>query len=102
VALFLLRKALLMLKAGALSTNPVGVRRPRGSWLNFWNHQDVMAYPLERFFPRLVTDRLVDTGSLIFNSHLGYWYNRDVAEQVADALLGRTKGKKRLTAKRRR
>jgi hypothetical protein len=91
-----------MLKARALSRNPVGVRRPRSSWLNFWNHQDILAYPLERFFPRLVSDRHVDTGSLIFNSHLGYWYSRDVAEQVADALLGRTKGKKRPTAKRRR
>jgi hypothetical protein len=102
IALFLLRKAHLMLKAGALSKNPVGLRRPRGSWLNFWNHQDVMAYPLERFFPRLVSDRLVDTGSLIFNSHLGYWTNRHVAEQIADTLLGTTGRAKRPPTRRRR
>jgi hypothetical protein len=102
IALFLLRKAHLLLKAGALSKNPVGLRRPRGSWLNFWNHQDVMAYPLERFFPRLVSDRLVDTGSLIFNSHLGYWTNRHVAEQIADALFGTTGRAKRPPTRQRR
>ncbi len=102
IALFLLRKAHLMLDASALAKNPVGIQRPRGTWVNFWNHQDILAYPLERFFPRLVDDQLVDTGSLIFNSHLGYWNNRDVAERVADELLGTKAGRKRTTSRRNR
>lgn len=87
IALFLLRKAHLMLDMSSLSANPIGLHRPKGKWINFWDRQDVVAYPLERFFPKVVEDRLVDTGSLIFNSHLGYWHNREVAQAVIDALL---------------
>jgi hypothetical protein len=99
IALFLLRKSHLMLDMSGLSSNPVGVPRNGGSWVNFWDRQDVMAYPLERFFPKVVKDRQVDTGSFILNSHLGYWHNRDVAEAVADAVLGT---KKRSTKIRRK
>ena len=97
IALFLLRKAHLMLDVSALASNPIGLHPPKGQWINFWDRQDVVAYPLERFFPRVVKDRLVDTGSLIFNSHLGYWHNREVAEAVADAFLGK---KRRLPSRR--
>jgi hypothetical protein len=95
IALFLLRKTHLMQDMSTLSPNPIGVRKPKGSWVNFWDRQDVMAYPLERFFPKVVSDKIVDTGSLIFNSHLGYWHNREVAETVADAILGLKPRRKR-------
>lgn len=93
IALFLLRKAQLMQNVGTLAENPIGLRRPSGRWINFWSKQDVIAYPLERFFPKVVRDRAIDTGNLIYNSHLGYWENRDVAEAVADTLLGKKKRK---------
>jgi hypothetical protein len=89
IALFLLRKANLMRDLSALSPNPVGVHRPTGSWINFWDRQDVLAFPLKRFFPKIAADHVVDTGSLIYNSHLGYWHNREVAETIADTLLGK-------------
>lgn len=95
IALFLLRKTNVKINIAALVKDPIGLHRTTGSWLNFWNHQDVLAYPLERFFPGIVTDHLVDTGSLIFNSHLGYWHNRQVAEAVADTLVGRKPVRKR-------
>jgi hypothetical protein len=95
IALFLLRKAHLMKDMSALSVNPIGLHRPGGSWINFWDKQDVMAFPLQRFFPKVATDMVVDTGNLIFNSHLGYWHNRDVAEAIADALLGRKKNRRK-------
>ncbi len=98
IALFLLRKSHLMLESSRLSANPIGLRIGRGKWINFWDRQDVVAYPLARFFPKVVTDRQVDTGSLIFNSHLGYWHNREVAETVADTMLG--KGPRRASRKR--
>ena len=95
IALFLLRKSHLLLANSTLAANPIGLRRPGGRWINFWDRQDVVAYPLAKFFPKIVTDRQVDTGSLIFNSHLGYWHNREVAASVADVVLGRERRRSR-------
>lgn len=89
IALFLLRKAHLLQDVANLSRDPIGAGRSKEMWMNFWSKQDVLAYPLERFFPQVVTDRNVDTGNLIYNSHLGYWHNPEVAASVADALTGK-------------
>src|SRR5262249_48822295 len=62
-------------------------------WLNFWDRQDILAYPLKNLFlrnpknaERPLEDVEVQTGDLVINSHLGYWKNDRVAQQIAAAL----------------
>lgn len=66
--------------------NVVKVRQD-GVWWNFIDGQDLIAYPLERVYPRSgVKDFKVDTGFLPLGAHLGYWKNDDVAIKIAERL----------------
>jgi hypothetical protein len=94
VGLFMLRKSV----AFSTPTPFAELRLPLRAgqrWLNFWDAQDVIAYPLEDVFrsdpgtdDRFVLDVKVDTGDLIVDSHTNYWRNKDVARSIAAALPG--------------
>lgn len=63
--------------------NPMAER----TWLNFYDYQDIIAYPLSELFPNSPPrDVKVGTGDLIINSHLGYWSNGDVAREIVEQL----------------
>ncbi|HEY4613184.1 MAG TPA: hypothetical protein VII11_09395 [Bacteroidota bacterium] len=87
IGLFLLRKLGVVGAETALLPNPVGLDAARGAWLNFYDRQDVIAYPLEGFFRGTVQDVQVQTGDLIYNSHMNYWKDKEVVERIADCLL---------------
>jgi hypothetical protein len=62
-------------------------------WLNFWDAQDVIAYPLERLFAnnpanagRPLADREVTTGWDPVSAHVNYWRDDGVAGAIARAL----------------
>lgn len=70
--------------------NPVAGEHRR--WLNFFAVNDPIAYPLEGLFKqngknsdRKVRDIKVSAGLPVF-SHVGYWTNRTVAQEIAAAL----------------
>lgn len=71
--------------------NPLEKRRH--TWLNFWDEQDVIAYPLERLFgrndanrDRPLQDVKVCTGIEPVSAHLGYWDDAAVARRIAETL----------------
>jgi len=94
--------ALFMLRQGKLWDPQVGgdhfakIKNPlpaSSRWLNFWDKEDIIAYPAERLFRRNpenqqkpLEDVEVQTGNLVVNSHLGYWSNAEVARRIAIGL----------------
>ncbi|HEX7481647.1 MAG TPA: hypothetical protein VF331_27830 [Polyangiales bacterium] len=101
IGLFMLRKGELW-KPGdpsrnggpAFSTIKNPLSSPDHSWLNFWDKQDVIAYPLEGLFAtnaaynagRPLQDSEVSTGLEPISAHLGYWKCADVAAEIAHDL----------------
>lgn len=70
-------------------TDPAAVKqlvRPGGRWVNCFDAQDLIGYPLATAFPDLVQDVLVQTGTLPTTAHTEYWHNDEVARRVADCL----------------
>ncbi len=60
------------------------------SWLNFYDKEDVLAYPLENLFDlnpnniyRAIEDVEIQTGNLVYNSHTNYWNNDRIAAKIA-------------------
>ena len=92
IGLFLLRQGKLWANNQPFSTikNPV----PKGcTWLNFYDKQDVAAYPLKRLFATNkankglpLEDIEVQTGNLVFDSHTDYWENDELAINIASVL----------------
>lgn len=73
----------------------VGLRNPvQGSrrWLNFWDNEDIIAYPLRNFFADghiediRIEDIRFDTSIMMPWAHTGYWKNKALAERVAEVL----------------
>lgn len=71
--------------------------RPDGSgcWINFYDQQDPIAFPLRDVYPPLVgvpgreytiDDRRVQTGT--FHAHVNYWNNDVIAREIAFRLRG--------------
>lgn len=65
----------------------------RGSWLNFYDQQDVVACLLEQVYPPQpnvpgrsyrIEDIRVETGT--FHAHVSYWRSKQVAEAIAAKL----------------
>jgi hypothetical protein len=67
---------------------------PLGEWLNFYDEDDVLAYPLRTLnaaYRRAVkADRAVNAGGVLTSwtpfSHQGYWTDDDVTEPIARTL----------------
>jgi hypothetical protein len=97
---------LFMMRAGNLWTgeagfgeviNPIrqlGESQICRSWLNFYDKEDVLAYPLENLFDlnpnniyRTIEDVEIQTGNLVYNSHTNYWPNDKMAAKIAAALM---------------
>ncbi len=57
-----------------------------GAWYNFFDAQDLIAYPLENLYPGKVSDYLVQTGTSPLAAHAGYWKNKEVASRIAGKL----------------
>lgn len=101
IGLFMLRKGDLWQAGrpslgGAAMFGEIKNPLPRAAqiWLNFWDRQDVIAYPLERLFARNsaynqarpLEDREVTTGWDPVSAHVGYWRDEGVARAIAQAL----------------
>jgi hypothetical protein len=63
------------------------------NWLNFYDRQDILAYPLKNLFDRnpnnyeaAIEDILIDTGDFIIDSHTQYWHDRKMAQEIAKVL----------------
>lgn len=69
-------------------TNPPNMKlvREGGVWYNFFDAQDVLGYPLEKLYPNQVSDFLVQTGTWPLTAHTHYWWNDEVAAQIATRL----------------
>ncbi len=93
IALFMLRKSKLWASHKKFHNiiNPVlGTQR---IWLNFYDEQDIIAYPLSALFKKgienaekVIRDVAVNTGATPFDSHISYWKNPDVAKEIALSL----------------
>ena len=60
------------------------------SWLNFYDKEDILAYPLENLFDlnpnniyRSIEDVEIQTGNLVYDSHTNYWTNNKMAAKIA-------------------
>lgn len=60
--------------------------RPGGRWLNCFDAQDIIGYPLAGQFPGLVEDVIVRAGLLPTTAHTRLWHNREVARRLARCL----------------
>ncbi|MEC4883376.1 MAG: hypothetical protein SAL70_18870 [Scytonema sp. PMC 1070.18] len=99
IGLFMLRKGDLWKGGREFETikNPVKNDTQRSiqrTWLNFYDDQDIIAYPLEKLFSLnpnrdkgSIKDVLVNTGWLVVDSHLRYWQNQQVATEISQVLL---------------
>jgi hypothetical protein len=98
IGLFMLRKGDLWKNESKFNSikNPVqndpenGIQR---TWLNFYDEQDVIAYPLENLFnlnptsnKGAIKDVLVNTGWFAVDSHTRYWQNEQVAREISQVL----------------
>ncbi len=87
IGFFLLRRTdLLDEQKRSLLPNPIGLSET-GHWYNFYDKEDIIAYPLKNFFPTIVEDVQVQTGDLVYNSHMDYWKDEEVAAKIADCLM---------------
>lgn len=89
VALFMMRRRDLYENSFAALRSPVGGNGDNRKWLNFWDSDDLIAYPLEDLFGQhkgSLTDLQVETGLIMPWAHTGYWKNKDMAGEIAKIL----------------
>jgi hypothetical protein len=91
IGLFMLRQSSLWRndKNFAELVNPV--QGPECNWLNFYDTEDPIAFPLENLFANsnIQTGRLKDikvSTGWYHDSHTNYWKNKQVAQEIAKAL----------------
>lgn len=66
----------------------------RGEWVNFYDRDDVVGFPIktlnEKYREVVTEDREVNSGRMLADltplSHIGYWTDRDIVGPIADAL----------------
>lgn len=66
----------------------------RGEWVNFYDRDDVVGFPIktlnEKYREVVTEDREVNSGRMLADltplSHMGYWTDRDIVGPIADAL----------------
>ncbi len=98
IGLFMMRQGNLWQKSPTFSDiiNPIQTKNDLQnlrSWLNFYDRQDILAYPLENLFKRnndnlnrALQDVEVQTGNLVIDSHTSYWHNNEMARKIAETL----------------
>jgi hypothetical protein len=96
IALFMLRNSKPWQTSPSDTPDFSSIRNPipaGGVWKNFWDDEDVVAYPAERLFahnpenpPRVLEDVNVSTGWNPVSAHIGYWDSDDVAKGIAGSL----------------
>lgn len=93
IGLFTLRKGSLWMRTQPFNQLYNPVRGQNRVWLNFWDSEDPIAYPLAQLFSRNpenqganLVDVPVETGFLLLDSHTRYWENRQVAAEIARVL----------------
>ncbi len=64
-----------------------GLDNPR--WVNFWDDDDLVSYPVAFLYEkvngeRVVADRCVDLGEKFPGVHSAYWWSREVAGAIAE------------------
>lgn len=93
IGLFMMRQGELWIDERNFKSilNPVKEKHRR--WLNFYDRGDPIAYPLENLFAQnpqnstcFLQDVEVKTGRFIVDSHLNYWKNAKVAQEIAKTL----------------
>ena len=84
VGLFWMRRRDLWDNDFANLRNPM---QGNGKFLNFWDNDDIIAYPLRNFFDDgQLEDIRVETGLVMPWAHTGYWKNKALAGRVAEIL----------------
>lgn len=94
IGLFMMRKGELWMQGKEFRgiINPIQGHQQK--WLNFYDSEDIIAFPLERLFAqnpnnadRSLKDIKVNTGFMPPGAHTLYWQNKDVAAEIAKALM---------------
>lgn len=67
----------------------------KAEWLNFYDRDDVLGYPLEPvndLYKAVVKDRPINAGGFLSSwnpiSHIRYWTDKDVLKPIAESLAG--------------
>ena len=100
IGLFMMRKGTLWKNEASFSDiiNPIHQlddEQILHSWLNFYDNEDILSYPLNNLFNRNATnanralkDIEIQTGNLVIDSHTSYWKNNEMAASIAKTLGG--------------
>ena len=74
-----------------LALESIGIRKgasgENSKWLNFWDKDDVISYPVEFLYKNpsgFLEDHYVDIGDSFPNVHNAYWSSKKIAEIVAE------------------
>lgn len=90
LGLFMMRKKVLWEHDFASLKNPVDNSTIDRRWLNIWDKDDLIAYPLENLFGRVagrtVEDVEVDTGLIMPWAHTEYWSDEETADAIVRSL----------------
>ncbi|MDZ4876967.1 MAG: hypothetical protein CLLPBCKN_006402 [Chroococcidiopsis cubana SAG 39.79] len=93
IGLFLMRKGTLWMQEYPFTQLKNPVRGDGRIWLNFWDSEDPIAYPLGKLFNRNkenekceLVDVPVNTGFFMIDSHTRYWQNYQVAQRIMEVL----------------
>lgn len=90
IGLFMMRKRELWQNEFAALINPVDSSQVNRVWLNIWDKEDLVAYPLERIFEqkegKSLKDVQVDTGRFMPWAHTEYWGDQETATAIAGSL----------------
>jgi len=71
-----------------LTADVIGLRG-QGQWLNVWDYDDLVAFPIAGLFrdpEHRIRDLQVDTGDWMASAHAGYWRHPAVIDAVATSL----------------
>jgi hypothetical protein len=90
IALFLMRKGCLWSDENPFTTVYNPVRMEGRVWCNFWDSEDLIAYPIADLFAKnpensecKLLDVAVETG-WVFSAHVDYWKNSTVAKTILE------------------
>ena len=75
------------------NTVPQQTEKSKAKWLNFYDADDVLGYPLRQLsnsYKKLVKDNHINSGGLLTSwnplSHNGYWTDNDMTKPAAELI----------------